>query len=99
MMIMVIALLILHISIGLALLATFVVRYIGLLTRRIEPQQGRSLILGLGSALVASGLVLVVVTQSTLSSACLSSLGIIAVIGVLEAGLYSLGRRVPVRTR
>jgi hypothetical protein len=98
-MLMIIPLLIFHITIGFALVATFVVRYVGLLTRKLHSSQGRGLILGLGSALVVSGLVLVVVAHSTITSACLSSLGIIAVIGVLEAGLYGIGKRVPVRSR
>ena len=93
---MIIPLLIVHILIGFTLLAVFIVRYVGLLTHKLESNQGRALILGLGSALVASGLVLVVLAHSTLTSACLSSLSIIAVIGVLEAGLYQIGKRVTV---
>jgi hypothetical protein len=96
---MIIPLLVLHITIGFALVATFLGRYIGLLTHRLETRQGRNLILGLGTALVATGLILVVVARSTLTSACLSSLGIIAVIGVLEFGLVTVAKRVTVRSR
>jgi hypothetical protein len=90
---MIIPLLITHILIGLALVTTFVVRYLAVFTKRIETEQGRGLILGLSTALVASGFALVIVAHSPLTGACLSALAIVAVVGALEGALQLIGKR------
>jgi len=88
-----ILLLITHIIIGLALVVAFLVRFAAILAQRITSEQGRGIMLGISSALVASGVALVIVAHAPLTSACLSSLAIIVTVGALEGALQLLGRR------
>jgi len=90
---MILVFLAVHIFIGLALVVAFLVRFVSILTKRIESEQGRSLMLGLSAALVASGVALVIVAHSPLTSACLSSLAIIVTVGALEGILQLMGRK------
>lgn len=81
------SLLVLHILTGTALLLVFVGRFIGVLTKKIEPSVGRSLIGGLSIALLSSGFALVIVAKDPVTGACISSIAIIAGVVVLEYGL------------
>ena len=80
-------LLVVHILLGTMLLLAFVVRYLGVLARKIEPTTGRSFITVVGVALVASGVALGVVYKAPITNACLSALGIIVTIIALEYAL------------
>jgi hypothetical protein len=82
-------LLILHIALGTVLLAAFVVRYVAVLTKKIEPKTGRSSIAVLATALVSSGVALGIVYKAPLTSACLSALAIIGTVVVLEYALQN----------
>jgi hypothetical protein len=83
-------LLILHISLGVLLLLAFIVRYIAVLTKKITPQTGRSAMTILATALVASGVAVGIVYKAPITGDCLKSLGIIALVIVLEYGLQSV---------
>ncbi len=80
-------LLILHISLGALLVLSFVIRFVAVITKRINPKTGRHFVEGLGFALVSSGVALVFVAKAPLTGACLSSLTIIFTIIALEYGL------------
>jgi hypothetical protein len=80
-------LLILHISLGVLLLLSFITRFIAVIAKKIDPKFGKAFVASLGFALVGSGVALSVVTKSPLTGTCLSALGIIAVIIALEFGL------------
>jgi hypothetical protein len=86
-------LLALHILIGFSLLTTFIVRYLGVLTKKIDPKNGRNLISVLGISLIASGTALVIVDKAPISGACISSIVIIAVVVMSEFILNTLARK------
>jgi hypothetical protein len=86
-------LLVLHITLGVLLLLGFITRFIAVLTKKIDASYGRKFVGGLGIALVLSGIGLEIITKSPLKGACLSSLSIIAVIIILEAGLSYVQKR------
>jgi hypothetical protein len=83
-------LLILHIALGTVLVVAFVARYIALLARKVAPQTGRRPIALLAVALVASGVALSIAYKAPLTTACISSLGIIFTVVVLEYALQNL---------
>ena len=86
-------LLISHIIIGALLVVTFIARYVGLLTHKITAKTGRPLMAGLSVALMSSGVALVFVAHSPITSSCITFLELIAVIGALELGLYGIGSK------
>jgi hypothetical protein len=90
---MILLLLVVHILIGLTLVVAFLIRFAAILAQRITGKDGRGLMLGLTTALVGTGVALVVVAHSPLTSACLSSLAIIATVAALEGALQLVGRR------
>jgi hypothetical protein len=77
-------LLIAHIALGVVLVAAFVGRYVGVLTKRIEPKTGRLWIAALATALVASGTALGIVYKAPITKDCISSLAIIGTVVALE---------------
>ena len=80
-------LLILHITLGSILVVVFVARYVAVLAKKIAPSTGRNGIAALATALVASGVAVSIVYKAPITKACLSSLGIIATVVVLEYAL------------
>jgi len=83
-------LLILHIALGTALVVVFIARYVAVLAKRIGPRTGRGAMTVLATALVASGVVVGIVYKAPITKACLSSLGIIVTVVVLEYALQIL---------
>ncbi len=83
----ILTLLIVHLSLGALLIISVIVRFIGVMTHRIDSQVGKYFVVGLGSALVLSGVALEIITKSPLTGACLSSLAIISAIILYELGL------------
>ncbi|HUC86839.1 MAG TPA: hypothetical protein VMR75_00735 [Candidatus Saccharimonadales bacterium] len=83
-----------HIFLGVTLLVAFVVRYVAVLARKLHPDRGRQLILGLSGLLVLSGVLLILVTHKGLTAACLTALAIIVTISILEIALQKIGQKV-----
>jgi hypothetical protein len=79
-------LLITHIAIGTLLVLSVIARFLAVIFRKTDVSTGRYYIVALGSALILSGVALVIVAHAPLTGACLTSLAI--VIGVLG---YELG--------
>jgi hypothetical protein len=88
-------LLILHISLGALLVVTAITRAIAILAQKISPKTGRYFVVGLGSALIASGLALVITTHSSLTGICLASLVIVSAIIASELGLEYFAKKNP----
>ncbi len=83
-------LLIVHIVLGATLLITFVVRYIAVLTAKINRKTGSKFAPILGSGIVISGTALAILDKSPISSICLSSIVIISLIIIAEYVLQRL---------
>ena len=73
-------LLIIHISMGAALVVTFLYRGIAVFTAKISRNKARPATPILGAGIVTSGTALSILAHSPISSICLSSIAIIAVI-------------------
>ena len=83
-------LLMVHISLGAALLITFIFRGFSVFTSRINRNSGKQLIPILGGGIVLSGIALSILAKSAITSICLSSIVIIGVIIVAEYVLQKL---------
>jgi putative flippase GtrA len=83
-------LLIIHISLGAALVVTFLYRGFAVFTAKINRNQGRRVVPILGTGIVVSGTALSILAHSPISSICLSSIAIIAVIIIAEYVLQRL---------
>lgn len=83
-------LLIVHITLGAALLLTFIFRGFAVLTGRINRNSGKQAVPILGAGIVVSGTALSILARSPISSICISSIAIIAVIIVAEYALQKL---------
>jgi hypothetical protein len=86
-------LLIIHITLGALLAISSITRAIAILTKKISAKTGRYFIVGLGSALIASGLALVITTHSALTGICISALVIVSAIIGVELGLEYLAKK------
>jgi hypothetical protein len=83
-------LLLTHIALGSALVVTFIIRLIGILSSKISKTSLKAYAPILGSGVVVSGIALGVITKSSISSVCLSSIVIISLIMVAEYVLQKL---------
>ena len=83
-------LLIIHISLGAVLVATFLYRGFAIFTAKINHNKGRQAVPILGAGIVTSGAALSIIAHSEISSICLSSIVVIAVIIIAEYILQRL---------
>ena len=83
-------LLIIHIALGATLLTIFAVRYIAVMTAKINKKTGSKFGPILGSGIVVSGTALAIIDKSPISSICLSSIVIISLIIIAEYVLQRL---------